>query len=195
MESSRLCLFRRRRCGITLVEALAASTIAAVAGAALLTSIGNAIGTSSELTRISVAQGLAEQLMDEMESVRFPTQNAPANNRPRRNFETLDDYDGWSCSPPVDRQGYPLGTEGNTFWFFYVPRRPMMQPNPDFMARFTRSVEVERVLPDATSGWRVVTQHTNFRRCTVTVTYTDAQARTTPLAQISRVFSHVSLAP
>jgi hypothetical protein len=67
-----------------------------------------------------------------------------------------------------------------------------MQPNPRFIERFARSVEVQRIAPDASNGWTTTTQHTGFRRVVVRVTCADSRGNPVPVAELTRIFSHVA---
>ena len=187
---------RRRRSGFSMVEALIAVTITTIGGAALLTSIGAAVRTSTDAAHRAVARGLAEQMIDEIAAQRFP---APINPTPsgtsRSSFDDIDDYDGWSARPPQDREGHPMGTEGGTDSGVAVPRLDAMRPDLDLIGRFTRRVDVERIQPNSSSGWTVVSQHTNYRRVTVRVNYTDGQSNIATLAEISRIFTYVPFTP
>jgi hypothetical protein len=117
----------------------------------------------------------------------------------RETFDDIDDYAGWRCRGPIDRQGRQIGTEGALIrqgdreWHY--PRPSSMRPEGRFLQSFTREVQVERIRPDTGSGWAVVSQPTDYRRVTVRVKYTDAQSNTTTLAEISRIFSYVPAAP
>lgn len=173
-----------------MAESLMAMTVAVISGTALLTSVGAAIQSSTETLNSSLALGLAEQFMDEVSATRFPvaTNVALPSNSVRALFDDMDDFSGYSQSPPVDRNGYALGTEGPGS----LPpalRVVWMQPEPSFFTGFTQQVVVERLLPNGT-GWTVVTQHTNYRRVTVTITYTDPRGQTKTLAQLVRIFAY-----
>jgi type II secretory pathway pseudopilin PulG len=184
------------RDGYSLVEAMVAVTITAIAGGALLASLGGAVRSSTESTRAAVARGIAEQLMEEIAATRFPAAtNTTPSGSTRANFDDIDDYDGWSASPPVDRYGHILGTDGRQLSGALIERPDDLQPDGNFVAGFSHTVSVERVTPDTGTGWNVVSQHTDFRRVTVTVTYTDAQSHTQTLAELTRVFSYVPIAP
>ncbi len=210
---NRQSFFRR---GFSMVEALVAVSVTTIAGAALLTSIGAAVRSSTDATHAAVARGLAEQLMDEIAASRFPdstttTLSSAITRTPlsatylwgsrmtREAFDDIDDYDGWTRRPPVDRQGHRIGTEGALIqggrrkWHY--PRLFHMRPDGRFLQSFTREVQVERIRPDTGSDWTVVSRATDYRRVTVRVKYTDAESHTTTLAEISRIFSYVPAAP
>ena len=187
---------RRRRSGFSMVEALIAVTITTIGGAALLTSIGAAVHTSTDATHRAVARGLAEQMIDEIAAQRFPASTNPMLAVTSRIFfNDIDDYDGWSARPPQVREGLTVGTEGNIVFGVTQPRLDALRPDLDLIGKFTRRVDVERIQPDGGSGWTVVSQHTNFRRVTVRVDYTDGQSNTATLAEISRIFTYVPFAP
>ncbi len=184
------------RNGFSMVEAVIAVSITTLAGGALLASLGGAVHSSTDAMQASVARGLAEQLIDEIASTRFPPEtNSTPSGAGRSGFDDIDDFASWSSSPPVDRQGTSLGADGLDDSGLPAARPTGLQPDLSFMARFTRAVVVERVDPDTGSGWNVVSQHTNFRRVTVSVTYTDAQSHTKTLAELTRIFSYVPVAP
>ena len=187
---------RRRRSGFSMVEALIAVTITTIGGAALLTSIGAAVHTSTDAAHRAVARGLAEQMIDEIAAQRFPASTNPMLAVTSRiSFDDIDDYDGWSARPPQVREGLAVGNEGGIVFGVTQPRLEAMRADADLIGLFTRRVDVERIRPDGGSGWTVVSQHTNFRRVTVRVDYTDAQSNTATLAEISRVFTYVPFAP
>lgn len=190
------CPRRRSRRGLSMVESLLAVTITAVAGGALLSSIGASVQSSSDTAHAAVARGLAAQLMDEMAAMRFPeSTNSVPGGTGRENFDDLDDYAGYSMSPPVDRAGEPLGTDGGPMVLGSPgPRAAELQGDADFLAPFGQEVTVERVTPSGGS-WTVGPAHTNYRRVTVRITYTDARAVVTTLAETSRIFTYVPFAP
>lgn len=218
MKSFRLRPPGKGRHGITMVESLTAVTITTIAGAALLTSIGSAVHSSTEMSHSAVAGGLAEQLMAEVEGSRVPARDeavsalAPFAPEPivtvdyghsayylersgtRESFRTIDDFHGWSSTPPVDRAGRLIGTEGYDYGNWDISRLYWMRPDSGFLHRCTREVEIERVLDDGTS-WKAVTYPTNARRCTVRVKYTDARSNTKTLAELTRIFTYVPTSP
>ena len=110
-------------------------------------------------------------------------------------FGDIDDYDRWGSQPPVDREGRPLGSEGYDSASGELPRLYEMRPDSGFLNQFSREVFVERLLPDAGSGWTVVPQHTNHRRVIVRVKQIDANSNAATLAEVVRIFSYVPVAP
>ncbi len=184
------------RAGFSMFESIVAVSVAAVAGAALLSSLSAAVRSSSDAALTAQAYGLAEQLMDEIASVRFPPEsNTPPIGITRENFDDIDDYAGWSASPPTSRLGSTIGTEGATVGETYYTRDPALQPDSSALSTFTHEVVVERIQPDGGTGWSVVPDHTNHRRVTVLVKHIDGQLNVRTLASITRIFSYVPVAP
>jgi type II secretory pathway pseudopilin PulG len=186
----------RRRAGFSMVEALAAIAITTVAGGALLVSIAGSVQSSTQVTQSAVARGLAEQLMEEIAATRFPAStNTTPSGSSRVNFNDIDDYHNWTVRPPQDRQGRQIGLEGYSSTGGASTRLPEMRPDSGFLSGLTHAVVVERVQPDSGTGWTVVTSHTNYRRVTVRVAYTNPQSQTVTLASITRIFSYVPITP
>jgi len=197
-----LRLARRKRSidGFSMVESLLAVSITTIAGAALLTSIGAAVRASSDATHRAVARGLAAQMMDEIAAVRFPPlvangQTMLNGSTTRDQFADIDDYDGWSASPPVDRSGRPLGYEATDSSGTQIPRPAAMRPDERFLRQFTRKVVVERVVAGSVSGWQVTTGETGYRRVTVRVAFSNGSASSSVLSEVTRIFSYVPVAP
>jgi len=180
-----------------MIEALVAMTITATAGAALLTSIGSAMGTSRNVIHRSIARGLAEQLMDEMAAVRFPTPDSDHGGVwvARGAFDDLDDYDGWCDQPPTDRWGEVVGTEGLQWSPFGLSRLPAMRCNVALLQRFRREVTVEPVTRAADGSWVDGATSSRFRRVTVRVFYLDDRGPRQTVCILSRIFAYVPFAP
>ncbi len=185
------------RRGITLIESLIAVSLTTLAGGALLTAVGSTIQISSDSLYTAMAQGMADQLMDEIASVKFPRSTETSWNQGsgRTAFDDLDDYNGWNASPPQTRDGFALGTERMSFGVSSMPRPNNFQPDPRLLNRFRQQVTVEKIVESSGNAWVVVTSPTSLRRVTVTISYTDARGQTRPLAVQSRVFSDVAVAP
>jgi type II secretory pathway pseudopilin PulG len=179
-----------------MVESLVAVTVVTIAGAALLTSVGGAVRGADDAQHVAVARGLAEQLIDEIAAMRFRASGVttPSDPTDRSAFDDIDDYDGYSEAPPCDRKGRPIGAEGYTVSNVYFDRPVHLQVDSDYMNRFTRSVQVERVEPSGTSDWSGATADTDFRRVTVTVEYTDFNDTRVEVARVTRIFTNVDTA-
>lgn len=185
-----------RRRGFTFVESLIAVSLTTLAGGALLTTIGSTVQISTDSTYTVIAQGIADQMMDEVASVKFPrTTGAITMGMGRSGFDDLDDYNGWNASPPQTRDGMTLGTERMTVGSLSTARPTNFQPDPRFVSRFRQQVSVEKIAEVSGGVWVVVTSATSLRRVTVTISYTDARNQTKVLAVQTRVFSDVAVAP
>ncbi len=193
------------RCGFTYVESMIALAVLSLAGAALLTSVAGAVSSSNDSVYRSIGTGLAEQLIDEIAAAKFPSGTASVTGAMpfRSSFATIDNYSGWTESPPRTKAGEVLGTDnGATSAVAYTTmmtgsttsRAAELQVAPGFVNRFTRAVLVERVQPGPT-GWTIQTQHTLHRRVTVTVSYTASNQPARTVATVTRVFSSVAPSP
>jgi len=113
--------------GFTLVEAMVAMTIIAIAGAAVLVGVESGLQTTNDCLEQTVAAGLARQLLDEVvggryseysdagsdtahDSVPGPTAwEAAAGTRER--FDDIGDFNAFRSQAPVDTWGVPLGQD------------------------------------------------------------------------------------
>ncbi len=185
------------RSGFSMVEALLGVTIATIAGAAMLTSVGAAVSATQELKNANVARALADQLMDEIAGVRFPAPGLQLalSAMDRSPFEEIDDYSGLIDMPPRTRAGQLIGSESLQTDNGSIDRPAQTAVDAEYMQRFGRSVSVERVEPDAYGSWTVLSAHTDHRRVTVNVWYADYNNNMVPLARVTRVFSNVAFTP
>jgi type II secretory pathway pseudopilin PulG len=96
-----------------LIEVVASTMIVGLMAVAALNSLGAATRSSNAIGNRAIALGLADELMSEIlqAAYREPSGAAafgleaaePAG--PRSAFDDLDDYHGWSQSPPQYRDG------------------------------------------------------------------------------------------
>lgn len=184
-----------QRNGISLVESIIAVTLTTFVASALLTSVSSSVQVSTDNMRTTIASGLADQLMDEIATVKFPsgTGTAPVGQG-RTGFDDLDDYNGYSACPPQARNGFVIGTEGANSSGTAIYRPQQFQPDSRVLSRYRQQVTVEKIA-ESGATWVVVSQSSTLRRVTVTVSFTDAQGKTTALAVQSRIFSNVAIAP
>jgi prepilin-type N-terminal cleavage/methylation domain-containing protein len=114
---------RATRRGFTLVEAMVALVITAVAGSALLLSINSSMQLTRDSLEQTLAIGMAQQLMDEVVGARYMAVGAAPDQAvftasawelqtgTRERFDDIDDFDGWETRPPEDRFGIALGAD------------------------------------------------------------------------------------
>ena len=112
-----------RRAGFTLVEAVVSTAIVTMAGSALLLGVASAIDATDMVLEQALAEGMAQQLMDEIAGRRYAEPGVGAHqtslgpgvgrvDRPSRaDFDDLDDYHRLNVSPPRDLWGIPLGRD------------------------------------------------------------------------------------
>jgi len=182
---------RSPRGGVTAIESLLAISIVSIAGGALLASLASAVRTSREIALMTVARGLADQLLEEAAASPVPAQAATtAPPGPRTNFTMIDHFNGWSASPPQDRFGRPLGTEGSTTGGLSSVRQTEMQADQVLLARFRRSIVVEHVVPEG-GVWKTTASNSPFRRVTVNVEFSEGD-RQRKLVVASRIVTHVA---
>lgn len=114
----------RSTSGFTLVEAVVAISITAIAGSAILLGVTSSVRTADEALKKTVALGLAEQLLDEICQARFRDVSEDVSTEPRVNgpgaaetsramYDDVDDYRGLRTMPPADAWGVALGTESD----------------------------------------------------------------------------------
>jgi type II secretory pathway pseudopilin PulG len=113
----------RTRAGFTLVEAVVSTAITTIAGAALLLAISNTLLATDLALERTVAEGLAQQLIDEAAGARYAEPGLGAyqsalgpeagelHDASREWFDDLDDFHGLAASPPTDPWGVPIGQE------------------------------------------------------------------------------------
>jgi type II secretory pathway pseudopilin PulG len=182
---------RSRRSGVTAIESLLAIAIVSVAGGAMLASLASAVRSSREIALTTVARGLAEQLLEEAAASPVPLGTAtPTPAGPRVNFTMVDHFNGWSASPPQDRYGRPLGTEGSSISGTSSVRPAPMNADAVLLSRFSRSISVEKVLPQG-GTWTTTASDSFFRRVTVRVLFADSD-RQRELVVASRIVAYVA---
>jgi type II secretory pathway pseudopilin PulG len=165
---------RQSRGGFTLVEAMVSITVLALAGSVLLLAVDTSLQTTTEAVDRSIADGLAQQLLDEITICHFmqPGTSCAGPLGPsgwesggsgRERFNDTDDFHGFLAQPVEGVWGEPLGTgndDGGT-------RHSAFQPPAGFFANWRQRVEVYFVDPadpsvrlsSGTSEYRAVEVH------------------------------------
>lgn len=161
------------------------------AASALLTALSSSVQVSTDSLHTAIANGLADQLMDEIALVKFPTGSGSGSSSNRSGFTDLDSYNGYNASPPQARNGQLIGADTSSA---STSRPQGFQPDPRLLSRYRQQVTVEKVA-ESGNTWVTVSNSSTLRRVTVTISYTNAQGTTTPLAVQVRVFSNVAVAP
>lgn len=155
-----------RRAGITLVEAILSTLIVSIMLVAALQTLGTAAKADQVLAAQRIGPALASQLIAEILATEYVDSGEHAtfglepgdSGGSRSKYEDVDDYHGWSSSPPEDKDGDAISG----------------------MSGWTRSVSVQWVDPSDVST--VVAADAGLKLITVTVT--DSQGRSTTATAI-----------
>jgi prepilin-type N-terminal cleavage/methylation domain-containing protein len=111
------------RRGFTLVEAMVAITITALAGAVLLLAIETTVINTTEAVEQTIAAGMARQLVDEVLGARYVAVGSDPQEYPtgpsaweqagegRERFNDTDDFHNFAAQPPEDVWGVALGDD------------------------------------------------------------------------------------
>jgi MSHA pilin protein MshD len=151
---------RHARRGLTLAEAVVSMLIVSVMLVAALNTVGASRMTQKKTAERSRGFLLAENLMSEVLQQAYEDpdlapgsiglEGAEVGDGSRELWDDVDDYDGWSASPPQQKDGSEFGE----------------------LKEWTRSVEVRWV--DPTASLNVSGTDTGVKRVVVTVTDGDA---------------------
>ncbi len=183
--------------GISLVEALVATTITVMAGAAVLLAIGSALQTSNLALEQSIADGLAQSLIDEVAGTRYagvgagprqwPLGPAAGEGPDRDSLDDIDDFARYGAQPPVDRWGVTLG-QGNESG---GRRHPEFRAPETFFDHWRREIDIYYVDDNDLSQPLAAGVTSNHRAIEVRVLMVDPNGSTRELSRLRRVFSYV----
>ncbi len=157
----------------TLIEALVAISMTAVAGSVLLLGVASSLQHTDDAMRRTIALGLAQQLMDEVAS-------APS-------IESIDQYDGSFSEPPADPWGVSLGTEDGKGG----QRHASFQAPAGLLNQFGREVRVSRVAASDLTAPLPAGAESDYRLVEVRVTYRAPNTSAQELARVQRIVAYV----
>jgi type II secretory pathway pseudopilin PulG len=192
------CHTNRRR-GFTLIEALLATTLAAIAGTALLDGVYGSLENTQAAQEQTIAAGLAQQMMDEIAgkiycAVRnqpYETTLGPSSAEQagagRSLYNDIDDFNGIRNAPPKDPWNIPVGNDdgqGGT--------RYSSMCVASFLAKWQRQVDVYYVSASDLQTKLPAGQTSDFRIVEVRVYVTDPDGATRNLVTLKRVFAYVA---
>lgn len=189
----RLC----HRLGFSLIEALIALSITSIAGAVLLLSVESSLDTTIEAVDKTIADGIAQQTMDEMLTKRFvgPAENpltavlgalsSELQNLGTSLFDDVDDYAGYISQPLKGQSGEPLGTGDDNGGL----RLQNFRVRSDYFQNWRVRVDVYYVDPD--NHLVRSTSATNFRMIDVNVELVRSNGTVLPLANRKRMVAYV----
>jgi type II secretory pathway pseudopilin PulG len=179
---------------VTLIETLLAVTIAAMASAALLLAVQSALTTATDATDRTIAEGLAQQLLDEILQKRYVEPGQAGNTTAlgpnsgetgRSTFDDTDDYHAYSASPLQACDGQTLGTSDGAG----VARPESFRLPASYFGRWRQSVKVCYLDPATLQPLASGTSY--VRAIEVTIEERDADDAYIPLSTKRRVIAYV----
>ena len=201
LQSATRCPKCRRR-GFTLIEAIVALVIMSLAGSVLLLAAQTSLRTTDEAVRRTIAEGLADQLLDEIVTRRFMEAGENANDTTlgteagetaagRSLFDDTDDYHNLAARPAQGFYGESLGTGddagGQRHGSFQVPDR--------FFDNYRQRVRVYYVDPTAPDTPLAQGQTSYYRGVEVAIDYVDPAGGEQELAVRRRVYAYIPPPP
>lgn len=189
--------------GFTLVEALVALTIAGVAGSALLLGVTASMHTTGETLHQLQAQGLAQQMLDEVIGARYMEYGGSAYDTTlcpgadetaygtREIYDDIDDFNGVRQQPPSDRWGVAVGREDASA----ALRDPSFRIPDHYLDPWRQEVDVYYVDPANPSVRLASGQVSDCRAVEVRIVQVDPQRGTRVLATQRRVVAYVPPVP
>lgn len=187
-----------RRAGFTLVEAVVSTAIVTMAGSALLLGIASAIDATDQVLEQAQADGMAQQLMDEIAGRRYAEPGAggfqttlgpepgETSGHSRAAFDDIDDYHGLDTTPPRDPWGIPLAEDDGM-----GARRPSALRQKNAFRGWRQHVEVFYASPADFTRPLAAGQTSHYRVAQVSIYRDEAGKAARLLTQLSRVFCHV----
>jgi len=189
----------RSRGGFTLVEALVAIGVAVMAGSVLLLGLNSSVQTTEEAMRQTIAQGIAEQLIDEVVGCRYMAPGAtpyqttfgPSGSEratgTRELFNDVDDFDGFAAQPPEDPWGVPLGKDDGVGG----ERHPVFQLPESYFDNWREEIEIGYVDESDLTASLPHGQVSDYRLVEVRVLYDRPEGGARELARVRRVVAYV----
>ncbi|HZL89975.1 MAG TPA: type II secretion system protein [Pirellulaceae bacterium] len=192
----------KARPAFTLIEAVVALGIMALAGSVLLLAAQSSLRTTDELVRRTIAEGLADQLLDEIVTKRYmevgesPTDSslgteANETSAGRSLFDDTDDYHQLSLLPAKDAFGQEMGTGDDAGGL----RHPGFRVPDGFFDNFRQRVKVYYVDPADPSQPLADGQTSYYRAVEVAVDYVAADGTERELAVRRRVYAYIPPPP
>ncbi|WP_425617873.1 hypothetical protein NA78x_001563 [Anatilimnocola sp. NA78] len=186
------------RTAFSLIEALVALTITSLAGSVMLLAIESCLTSTSDAVDQMIADGLANQMLDEISLRRFMaagdnplTISGPnateTNGSGRERYDDIDDYKAFTAKPAKGIWGEGLGTGndsgGTRNANFTVPA--------SYFTNWRQKVEVYSVSATDHSVRLTGSSTSFYRAAEVTVEYVHADGRVIPLAKRRRVYAYL----
>jgi len=186
--------------GFTLIEALAAIALTAIAGSALLYGTTASIQNTDDTMRRTIAYGMAQQLMDEAAGCRYmdlggspygttlgPSASEKATGN-RSLFDDSGDFNGYRCQPPTDFYGVALGMDDGQGG----KRNANFQASSTFLQNWQQQVDVYYVSDTNLTAALAAGQTSDYRVIEVRIMYNDPQSGPMQMAKLRRVVTYVA---
>jgi prepilin-type N-terminal cleavage/methylation domain-containing protein len=185
--------------GFTLVEAMVAISLTAIAGSALLLGTTTSLRNADDAMRQTIAYGMAQQLMDEAVGCRYmelggnayPTTPGPNSDEiagsARKLFDDIGDFNGYRCQSPKDLHGVALGTDDGQGG----QRNSAFQCRGDFFQYWRQEIDVYYVSDTNLSTRLPSGQTSDYRAVEVRIVYIDPNGETRQLAFLRRIVAYV----
>lgn len=203
-HSSRSTLHSALRCrrGFTLIEAVIALSIVALSGSVLLLAAHSSLRTTDEALQRTIAEGLADQLLDEIVLKRYmevgesPTDSnlgteSNETGAGRSLFDDTDDYHQLAAFPAQGRYGEELGTGDDAGGV----RHPNFQIRADFFDNYRQRVRLYYVDPANPSQPLTDGLTSSYRCVEVAIDYLDPDGTEKELAVRRRVYAYIPPPP
>lgn len=190
-----------RSSGFSLVEAIVAMTIVAIASSVLLLGVEATLQSVEYQEEVTIADGLARQLLDEIQGQNwvdplirnnpYQTSLTPSGDElagpGRSKFDDTDDYNGYTSTPPVHIDGEILTTSdssGDT-----LPEA--FRTSNSFLSRWRCTVEVSYVSETDHSVKVAATSPTNYRVLICRVYRRNADNTWREVVERERIISYI----
>ncbi|MCA9247862.1 MAG: type II secretion system protein, partial [Planctomycetales bacterium] len=189
----------RARCAFTLLEAVVALGIAAMAATALSLGLASAIQGTESTVEYAIGQAMAEQIIDEALGLSYvipggdPYQawlgpSAAETAAPGRSiYNDTDDFNGFVASPPEAPSGIPIGKDngdGNL-------RHPNFYVEDGYLDRWKQQVEVYYVDEDDPSVRLASGATSSMRAIEVVILRVALDGTEREVARSRRVFTYI----
>ena len=181
--------------GFTLVEAMVAISLAALAGSALLLQLNSSTQSTEYALKETIAAGMAQQLLDEAVGVRYcsgtntayQTTLGPsgAPTASRQSFTVSGDFNGYRRTLPVDPYGVALGLDDGQGGL----RPAAFRAATNRYVQWRQEVDVTYV---SEGNWSVpAAAPTDYRAVEVRIMELDPQRGPLLLTKLRRVIAYV----
>ncbi len=179
-----------------------AITLTAIAAAALLLGTSASLQTTDEAMRATIANGMAQQLMDEVVGGRYMAvgaggyqtvlgPNATEMGAARAYYDDIGDFNGVRSRPPSDPYGVPLGADDGAGG----QRDPAFQCRSGYYKNWRQEVDVYYVSEADPTARLPAGQTSDYRAVEVRIIYADPARGDRELAKIRRVVAYVPPLP